>query len=132
MIKNEKSIVEIVEGRNVVKSLAWGQLSPEDVKALIDGLLASSKKLKPGKWGYVADPTKLDPILSKETSDAFINLHVVLEKNGCVGIAFLDGKTAAMKQKTKRHSDAAGGKMVTEHFKDEKEALDWLASIGVQ
>jgi len=132
MIKNDKFQVEIVPGRNAVKSLAWGQLSPQDVEELANALVAMSKKLKPGKWGYIADPTKLDPIISKDTSEAFVNLHVVLDKNNCSALAFLDGRTAAMKQKTSRHHQSAGDGMVTEHFKDEKEALDWFSSIGIQ
>jgi hypothetical protein len=55
-----------------------------------------------------------------------------MENNGCSAIAFMDGKTAAMKQKTQRHQQSSGSnKMVADHFKGEKEALDWFTSIGI-
>lgn len=124
--------VEVLEGRNVLKSAGWGQWGPEDVKELIAALITLSKHLKPGKWGYIADPSKMDPILSKETSAEFVNLHIAMESRGCTAIAFLDGRTAAIKQKSQRHHESAGSaKTVTEHFKDEKEALDWFAELGI-
>jgi len=69
----------------------------------------------------------MDPIFSKETSDAFAAMHKSLEDAGCVAIAFLDGKTAAMKLQSQKHQDRSGTqKLVVTHLKDEAEALAWL------
>lgn len=132
MIKSDKGTVEILQGKNVVKSAGWGLWGPEDVKELTANVITLRKQLKPGKWGYIADPSQMDPVLSKETSDEFVNFHIALDNNGCSAVAFLDGRTAAMKQKTQRHHQSSGDKMQTEHFRDEKEALDWFASLGIQ
>lgn len=66
MIKHNspKGTVEVLEGRNVLKSAGWGEWGPEDVKELIQALIKLSGHLKPGKWGYMADPSQMDPILS--------------------------------------------------------------------
>ena len=134
MIKHNspKGTVEVLEGRNVLKSAGWGEWGPEDVKELIQALIKLSGHLKPGKWGYMADPSQMDPILSKETSAEFVNLHVEMDKKGCSAIAFLDGRTAAIKQKSQRHHQSSGSdKMVSEHFRNEKEALDWFTDLGI-
>jgi len=69
----------------------------------------------------------MDPIFSKETSDSFAAMHKSLEDAGCVAIAFLDGKTAAMKLQSQKHQDRSGKqKLVVTHLKDEAEALAWL------
>ena len=97
------------------------------MKALETQLLSLAKAFGSQQWAFVADPTKMDPIFSKETSDAFAALHKTLEDAGCVAIAFLDGKTAAMKLQSQKHQDRSGTqKLVVTHIRDDAEALAWL------
>jgi hypothetical protein len=128
----DKGICERVAGRNVVKSAGFGTFTPEDVKNLTDDLHELAKAFGSQKWAYIADPTKMNPLFSKETSQAFMQLHVELEANGCVAIAFLDGNTAAMKLQSQKHQDKSESQnMVIGHFKTEQEALDWLTGLGI-
>lgn len=128
----EKGICGIVEGRNIVKSAGFGSFTPEDVKNLTDDILEMSKAFGSNKWGYIADPTKMNPLFSKETSQAFMQLHNDIESNGCIAVAFLDGNTAAMKLQSQKHQDKSESqKMAIGHFKTEQEALDWLAPMGI-
>lgn len=131
MIKSEKGYVDTVEGRSIVVSAGTGNWTPEDVQDLTANLLKLAKPFAGKKWAYIGDPTKMNPILSKETSAAFVKLHSELEANGCKAIAFLDGNTAAMKLQSQKHQNSSNAKMETLHFKTLEQALDWLKDMGI-
>lgn len=121
-----------VPGRNILKSGGIGNWKPEYVEELTKNLLKLAKGFGGKDFAYIADPTKMNPILSKETSAAFVGLHVALEEAGCKATAFLDGNTAAMKLQSQKHqniSDAKGMQVL--HFKTEEQALEWLEKIGI-
>ncbi len=120
-----------MEGRCVLKSGGVGKWSPADVEELTENLLQLAKKFKGKKWAYIADPTKMDPIMSKETSAAFARLHAKLEEAGCAAVAFLDGNTAAMKLQSQKNQNNSGAKMEVLHFRSEEQALDWLKEMGI-
>jgi hypothetical protein len=130
-ITSEKGWVEAVEGRNIIRSAGVGKWTPEDVQDLIENIMKLSKPFAGKRWAYIADPTKMDPILSKETSAAFTQLHVKLDQAGCKAIAFLDGNTAAMKLQSQKHQNNADAKMEVLHFKSEAQALEWLKEMGI-
>ena len=120
-----------VEGRRVLKSGGIGKWTPADVEELTGNLVRLAKKFQGKKWAYIADPCKMDPIMSKETSAAFVGLHAKLEEAGCSAVAFLDGNTAAMKLQSQKHQNNSGAKMEVLHFKSEEQALDWLKDMGI-
>ena len=78
----------IIPGRNILKSEGFGDWLPEHVEALIKNLLKLSQKFGGKPFAYIADPSKMNPIIRKDTSAAFVQLHVELEKAGCRAIAF--------------------------------------------
>ena len=120
-----------VEGRRILKSGGVGKWSPHDDEELTGNLLRMAKSFAGKKWAYIADPTKMDPIMSKETSAAFVGLHEELEKAGCVAVAFLDGNTAAMKLQSQKHQNNSGSKMEILHCKTEEQAMEWLEKMGI-
>ena len=130
-ITSEKGWIDVEVGRCIVKSAGVGKWAPEDVSDLTTGILTLAKPFTGKRWAYIADPTKMDPILSKETSAAFIQLHAALEGAGCKAIAFLDGNTAAMKLQSQKHQNNSDTKMEVLHFKTEAQALDWLKEMGI-
>lgn len=121
----------LMEDRNILKTGGVGVWRSEDVEELTDIIIELVKKFGNEKWSYIADPSRMDPILSKETSAAFIRLHTKLEEAGCRAIAFLDGGTAAMQQLSQKHQEVSDNKMLVRHFKSEKQALEWLSSLGI-
>ncbi len=123
--------VDVEEGRCIIKSAGTGKWAPEDVEDLKESILKLAKPFQGKRWAYIADPSKMDPILSKETSAAFVQLHVALEEAGCKAIAFLDGNTAAMKLQSQKHQNNSDAKMEVLHFKTEAQALDWLKEMGI-
>ena len=131
MISTEKGYIGTVEGRCIVKSGGIGKWTPEDVQDLTVNLLKLAKPFAGKRWAYIADPTKMDPILNKETSAAFVKLHVDLEANGCKAVAFLDGNTAAMKLQSQKHQNSSDAKMEALHFKSFDQALDWLKDMDI-
>ena len=131
MIKTDKVIIDSVEGRCIVRNIAMGKWTPEDVQFLTDNLLELAKPFAGKKWAYVGDPTKLYPIFTKETSAAFAKLHVDLEAAGCKVIAFLDGNTAGMKLQSQKHQDSSNTNLQVLHFKNFEQASDWLKEIGI-
>lgn len=131
MITSEKGYIGTIEGRCIVTSGGIGNWRPEDVQELTDVLLKLAKPFAGKKWAYIADPTRMDKILSKETSAAFVKLHMDLEAAGCRAIAFLDGNTAAMKIQSQKHQNSSDTKMEVLHFKNQEQALDWLKDMGI-
>lgn len=119
-----------IPGRNIVMTFGSGIWTTEHVKALIGDVLRVGKKFG-GRWAYIADPTGIDAIIPKEVSAEFIRLHKRVEEEGCSAIAFLDGKTAIMQKMSQMHQDISASKLLVGHFEEEKDALDWLNSIGI-
>ena len=122
----------IVPGRNILKSGGIGVWKPEYVEDLIENLLRLAKRFGGQPFAYIADPTRMSPILSKDTSAGFVKLHVALENAGCKATAFLDANTAGMKLQSQKHqnlSEAEGMQVL--HFKTNEEALDWLEKMGI-
>lgn len=131
-IKTPEGIVGVVPGRNIVKSEGYGEWKPEYVVNLTNNILKFAESFGGKPFAYIADPTKMSPILSKETSAAFVQLHVELEKAGCKAIAFLDGNTAAMKLQSQKHQNLSEAQeMQVLHFKTEEQALEWLEKMGL-
>lgn len=131
-IKTPEGIVEVVPGRNIVKSAGYGEWKPEYVTDLTKNLFKFINTFGGKPFAYIADPSKMSPILSKETSAAFVQLHVDLEKAGCKAVAFLDGNTAAMKLQSQKHQNLSEAKeMQVLHFKTEEQALEWLEKVGI-
>lgn len=122
----------IIKGRNILKSAGVGVWKPEYVEDLIKNLLELAKNFQGEDFAYIADPSNMSPILSKETSAVFTKLHSVLGKAGCKAVAFLDGNTAAMKLQSQKHQNLSEVKeMLVLHFKTEEEALNWLGEMGI-
>lgn len=131
-INSPEGYCGIIEGRNIVKSGGIGDWKPEYVETLEKNLINLAKSFGNKPFAYIADPTKMNPILSKETSAAFTRLHEALAKAGCKAIAFLDGNTAAMKLQSQKHQNLSEAKeMQVLHFKTETEALEWLERFGI-
>jgi hypothetical protein len=121
----------LVNDRRIIKSGGFGLWKPEDVEVLSKELLALAGTFGGRKWGYIADPSGMDPNLSPETSEAFIKLHNNLAAAGCIAIAFLDGKTAPIRLLSQKHQKEASNLMKVLHFTNEAQALDWLKDLGV-
>ena len=122
----------IVPGRNVLFSSGVGNWKPEYVEALCANLLELAKKFNGKNFAYIADPSRMNPILSKEVSAGFVAIHGAIEKIGCKAVAFLDGNTAAMKLQSQKHQNVSEAKgMQVLHFKTEDQALEWLEKIGI-
>jgi len=131
-IKGPEGYCGIVPGRNILKSGGIGSWKPADVETLKKNLLELAKDFKGKGFAYLADPSKMNPILSKDTSAAFVGLHVALEEVGCKAVAFLDGNTAAMKLQSQKHQNLSESKgMQVLHFKNDNEALEWLEKMGI-
>lgn len=129
----EKGYCNAIAGRSIVKSAGFGKYSAEDVNQLTKEILNAASKFGGRKWAYIADPSKMNPILDKSTSEAFAELHKKIEAAGCVAIAFLDGNTSAMKlQSQKNQNNSKAQKLTVEHFKTEMEALAWISSMGIK
>lgn len=128
-----KGTAQVLPGRNIIKSAGTGTWTVEDVNLLTQQILSLSKKFRGLKWGYIADPTKMNPLLSKDVSAAFTEFHKKLHAAGCVAIAFLDGNTAAMKLQTQKHQNKAQAQELSiGHFKTEQEAVEWLTKLGIK
>lgn len=122
----------IVPGRNVLYSSGVGDWKPEYVEALTKNLLELTKKFNGESFAYIADPSRMNPILSKEVSAKFAELHNEVEKIGCKAIAFLDGNTAAMKLQSQKHQNMSEAKgMQVLHFRNADEALKWFEGLGI-
>lgn len=121
----------IVPGRNILYSSGVGDWKPEYVEALTKNLLELAKSFGDADFAYIADPTRMNPIIRKDTSVAFVELHVALENAGCKAIAFLDGNTAAMKLQSQKHQNLSDAKMQVLHFRTSSEALEWLEKMNI-
>lgn len=122
----------IVSGRNILMSSNQGNLKPEQVEELTRNLLKLSFNFRGQPFAYIADPTKLNPIISIETSAEFAKLHLALEKAGCKAVAFLDSNTVLMKRQSQKHQKQSEAKEIqVQHFKTFEEALDWFEQMGV-
>lgn len=121
----------LVEDRRILKSGGIGLWNPEDVEELSKNLLQTVKIFGSRKWGYIADPSGMDPKLSYETSEAFKKLHDDLAEAGCIAIAFLDGRNAPIRLLSQKHQNEATNSMQVHHFTSEAQALDWLKDLGV-
>jgi hypothetical protein len=129
--KNWECPVSEINGRNVVKTEAAGGATVKYVEEMTENVLARGRKYK-GKWAYMPLIGKLDPILDEGSRQAFAKMHEKCLGAGCVAFAFVTGGSAAIKVQAKRHQEAAeAGKLLTEYFRTEEEALKWLESIGV-
>lgn len=121
----------LINDRCIIKSCGIGRWQQEDVRALSSDLLSAVKSFGSRKWGYIADPSRMDPNLSPETSEAFKKLHDKLAAAGCIAIAFLDGRTAQIRLLSQKHQNEASNAMQVRHFTEEAQALDWLKDLGV-
>lgn len=122
----------IIPGRNILFSSGVGDWKPEYVEALTNNLLELAKKFNGKSFAYIADPSRMNPILSKEVSAKFAALHGEVEKIGCKAVAFLDGNTAAMKLQSQKHQNQSEAKgLQVLHFKTVEDALDWFNEMGL-
>ncbi len=131
MYTNEKGFVVEIPGRPIVKSAGFGKWSPLDVEELSRTVLSVARSFGKQKWGYIADPTRLDPILPRETSEAYIRLHRMLEREGCCAIAFLDSNTPYMKLLSQMHQNDSETAIEVLHFEREEQALEWMKELGL-
>lgn len=130
-VTSDRGFYSEVPGRCIVKSGGTGKWTPYDVEELMEHLLAIAGRYEGKKWAYIADPSRMDPIISKETSEAFIRFHEKLGEVGCQAIAFLDANTSAMKLLSQRHQNISGTNMEVIHLRNEAEALEWLAEMDI-
>lgn len=122
----------IVKGRNIIKSAGVGNCKPEYVQTLGKNLKELVKSFNGKPFAYIADPSKMSPILSKEISEEFAKIHSEIAKLGCKAIAFLDGNTAAMKLQSQKHQNMSDAKeMQVLHFRNDEEALEWFSKMGI-
>jgi len=121
----------LVENRRIVKSGGFGFWTPEHVEELRENILSMAKTFDGKQWGYLADPSGMDPNISDDTSAAFSQLHTELSKAGCIAIAFLDGKTAPIRMLSQKHQNNSVNQMKVLHFTDETQALNWMKDLGV-
>lgn len=131
MYTNEKGFANEISGRSIIKSVGFGKWSPTDVDNLVQMLLSIAKSLDMKRWGYIADPSRLDPIISKETSEAFIMMHRRLEREGCCAIAFLDSNTSCIKLLSQMHQNYSETALEVLHFENEAQALEWMKELGL-
>ena len=71
----------IVSGRNILMSSNQGNLKPEQVEELTRNLLKLSFNFRGQPFAYIADPTKLNPIISIETSMVFA-IKIIMYREG--------------------------------------------------
>ncbi len=117
-------------GRNIVMSYGSGIWTTEYVDALLADALKVGKRFN-GPWAYIVDPRGIDPGISQEVLDRFIEMHACLEREGCTALAFLDFNNAAMKRLSQMYQDnAAGSTLTVGYFDTEMEAFDWLRGLG--
>jgi hypothetical protein len=122
--------VGIVDGRNIILSAGVGKWEPQQVRELIEDMKKAKSKIT-GKWAYIANPTGMDPILSKETSAEFVNLHKYCEQNGCVAMGMVVGRKAAIKHAAAQHAQEAHVAMQTLNFATVEDALEWMKTMGL-
>ncbi|MDP4181826.1 MAG: hypothetical protein Q8942_12125 [Bacillota bacterium] len=123
--------VSVISGRNVVKTEADGTANVDHVVEMTENVLAKGRGFR-GKWAYMPCIGKLDPVLDEESRKAFAKMHERCLAAGCIAFAFVTGGVVAVKVQAKRHQDAAeAGKLLTEYFRTEEEALEWLKSLGI-
>lgn len=129
--QNWECPVSEISGRNIVKTEAAGTANAKHVEEMTENVLARGRKYK-GKWAYMPLIGKLEPILDEDSKQAFAKMHEKCLEAGCVAFAFVTGGSAAIKVQAKRHQQAAeAGKLLTEYFRTEEEALSWLKDLGV-
>jgi hypothetical protein len=131
MYTNEKGFIGEIPGRYIVISAGFGKWSPADVEDLCKAVLLIAKSFGKEKWGYIADPSRLYPIVAKETSEAFIKLHQRLETEGCCAIAFLDSNAPSMKLLSQMHQNDSKTAIEVLHFEKEEQALEWMKELGL-
>lgn len=132
VVTNEKGFAGVLQGRNIILSKGLGKWDVEDVKTLTADILSRAKNFGSARWGYIADPSQMDPLFSKETSDEFAKLHVALQLGGCKAIGFLDGNTAAMKLQSQKHQNKSeSSEIEVGHFKTLEDSLEWIKDYGI-
>ncbi len=131
MVTNEKGFVDVIPGRAIIKTAGYGKWSPTDVEDLGQMILSVIRDFEKKSWGYIADPTRMDPILSKDTSEAFSMLHRRLESEGCCALAFLDSNTSSMKLISQMHHNNSETSIEVLHFENEAQALEWMKELGL-
>lgn len=131
MSGNAPYVLSVIPSRKVIRSVADGDFTKNDVLNNIKDVLNKTKSFN-GKWGFMPNITKMAPVLDPEVSEALVKMHEDFEKAGCVGIAFIVEKAVAIKAQAKRHErEAEVSSMLVDYFSSEESALDWFKTLNV-
>lgn len=120
--------VETYDAKRVIKSGAVGATNAEEVRWLTQTLVSSAAAWKTTGWAYLVDISKMSPV-TPDVSQELVNLHKKLTEAGCKAMAFVDFGSFVTAAQAKQHQQKSNTGIQEGHFKTEKDALDWIATI---
>ena len=120
--------VETYPAKRIIKSGAVGATNAEEVRWLIQTLIANSTMWKASGWGYIVDICKMSPV-TPDVSQELIMLHKKLTESGCKAMAFVEGAAFVTSAQAKQHQQQSKAGILEGHFKTEAEALAWISKI---
>jgi hypothetical protein len=115
--------------KNIIITDGFGKVPKDDLIWMIGEIKRRVNEIG-GRWAWVIGCDKMAPIIDPECQKIFADLHKNLEADGCAAIAYVVGKTAAIKVQAQRHRLQANDSLVTEYFKTQEDALEWLGDFA--
>lgn len=114
--------------KNVLITDGFGKVTPDDIRWMKEELRRRGRETG-GKWAWIAIIYNMDPIIDPECQKVFAEVHEMLEKEGCVALAYVAGGSVAIKVQAQRHRLQAKDNVVSEYFRTTEDALEWLADF---
>ena len=120
--------IDTYPGKRIVKSGAVGATNVEEIKWLIDNLLATAAPWKGMGWGYIVDISKMSPV-TPDVSEKLVDLHKALAGAGCKAMAFVDFCSFVTAAQAKEHQKQSHTAVQEGHFNKEEDAIKWIEGI---
>lgn len=117
--------VESIPGRKIILSAGVGKTNLDELKWLMDTVLANAKAWKLTGWAYIADCSKMNPVSPSEGGQ-LVTMTKAFVDAGCKAFAFVEGTSIMLKIQAKKNTERSETGVLEGHFATLEEALDWL------
>lgn len=117
--------VEAISGRKIILSAGVGTTNLDELKWLMDTVLANAKAWKLTGWAYIADCSKMSPVSPAEGGQ-LVTMTKAFVDAGCKAFAFVEGTSVMLKIQAKKNTERSETGVLEGHFATLEEALNWL------
>ncbi len=122
---NGAQTVKTIPGRNIVFSAGVGKTNIDELKWLMDTVLADASAWKTKGWAYIADCSEMKPVSPAEGGQ-LVTMTKAFVDAGCKAFAFVEGTSVMLKIQAQKNTERSATGVAEGHFATLDEALDWL------